>query len=150
MQSIIGTELLKRINKLNNQRIIRAKKIISSLKSFKYLKFQKSKKNYKNVYHLLPAQLDSRTLKFNRDDFINIMSKKYKIQVIIQYLPLYRYHFFKKRNFYPKKLKVTDLFYDNMISLPFHHWMTDTDCDYLIKSIKKTLIFLEKKTGYER
>ena len=76
MQSIIGTELLKRINKLNNQRIIRAKKIISSLKSFKYLKFQKSKKNYKNVYHLLPAQLDSRTLKFNRDDFINIMSKK--------------------------------------------------------------------------
>ena len=149
LQSIIGNELLKRVQKLNNQRIIRAKKIIKSLEPFKYLKFQKAKKNYKNVFHLLPAVLDSRIVKFNRDDFIKIMSKKYKIQVIIQYLPLYRYHFFKKKNFYPKKLKETDFFYDNMISLPFHHWMSDYDLEYLIKSIKNTLIFLEKKTSYE-
>ena len=149
LQAIIGSELLKRIQKLNYLRIRRAKKIITSLKSFKYLKFQKDKKNYKNVFHLLPALIDSRIVKFNRDDFIEIMSKKYKIQVVIQYLPLYRYHFFKKRDFYPKKLNVTDFFYDNMISLPFHHWMNEHDLEYLIKSTKKTLNFLEKKTGYE-
>ncbi|MDB4192556.1 DegT/DnrJ/EryC1/StrS family aminotransferase [Candidatus Pelagibacter sp.] len=150
LQSIIGNNLLKRIQKLNNDRIRRAKKIISSLKSFKYLKFQKYKKNYKNVFHLLPALIDSNFVKFNRDDFIKIMSKKYKIQVIIQYLPMYRYHFFKQRDFNLKKLEATDFFYDNMISLPFHHWMSDLDLEYLIKSIKKTLIFLEKKTGYEK
>ena len=36
-----------------------------------------------------------------------------------------------------------------MISLPFHHWMSERDLEYLIESIKKTLIFLENKTGYE-
>ncbi len=149
LQSIVGNELLKRIQNLNDLRIKRAKKIITSLRSFKYLKFQKNKRNYKNVHHLLPALIDSKIVKFNRDDFIQIMSKKYKIQVIIQYLPLYRYHFFKKKNFYPKKLNVTDFFYDNMISLPFHHWMSERDLEYLIESIKKTLIFLENKTGYE-
>jgi dTDP-4-amino-4,6-dideoxygalactose transaminase len=150
LQSIIGSQVLKRIQNLNKKRINRAKKIISSLKSFKYLKFQKVKKNYKNVYHLLPACIDSNIVKFNRDDFIKIMSTKYKIQVIIQYLPLYRYHFFKQKNTYPKKLKNTDFFYDNMISLPFHQWMNDLEFKYLIESIKKTLAFLEKKTGYER
>ena len=96
LQSIVGNELLKRIQNLNDLRIKRAKKIITSLRSCKYLKFQKIREIIK-MFTIYSALIDSKIVKFNRDDFIQIMSKKYKIQVIIQYLPLYRYHFFKKK-----------------------------------------------------
>ncbi len=33
----------------------------------------------------------------------------------------------------------TDHFFDNMVSFPFHHWMSDEDTDYLVESIIKTV-----------
>ena len=62
------------------------------------------------------------------------MSKKYGIKVIIQFYPLYRYDFFKKLDKKNVNLKNTDLFFDNMISFPFHEWMNEKDFNYMIKS----------------
>jgi dTDP-4-amino-4,6-dideoxygalactose transaminase len=104
------------------------------MKIYPFLNFQKKVKNFKNVYHLLPARLDTRDLKFNRNEFIELMSEKYEIKVIVQFYPLYRYDFFKKINKKKVSLKNTDLFFDNMISFPFHEWMSDEDFNYMIKS----------------
>ena len=38
----------------------------------------------------------------------------------------------------------TELFFKNMISFPFHAWMTDKELNYMILSIKKSLITLRK------
>ena len=45
------------------------------------------------------------------------------------------------------KLNVQTLksFFDNMISFPFHIWMTDKKINYLITSISKSLKLLQKK-----
>ena len=69
--------------------------------------------------------------------------KKFKIKAIIQFYPLYRYHFFKKRKLSSINLKNTDEFYDNMISFPFHHWMSNKDFKYLKSSTIKALEYLE-------
>ena len=97
IQAYVGYHLLDRVKKLNNIRNIRAKKIIKSLKQFRFIKFQKIKKNFFSSYHLLPAYFDQNLTNFSRDKFIDIISKKYGIQLIIQYHPLDKYHFFKKK-----------------------------------------------------
>ena len=95
----------------------------------------------------MPAYFDSNKVNFNRDKFIELMSTKYSIQLIIQYHPLDKYHFFKRKYKSKIKLKNTYDFYDNMFSIPFHVWMSEKKFDYLISSCKKELTkikYLEK------
>lgn len=138
VQAAIGSLLIKRANKLNLKRIKRAEKFIKSMEIYPFLNFQKKIKNHTNVYHLLPARLDTTNLNFDRNKFIKLISNKYGIKVIVQFYPLYRYDFFKKINHKQKGLKNTDLFFDNMISFPFHEWMSDKEFDYMIKSTHLT------------
>ena len=42
------------------------------------------------------------------------------------------------------KCKNTEIFYDNMISFPFHVWMSNKQFDYMISSVKKELNYLRK------
>lgn len=143
VQAAMGIELLKRINSLNKIRIQRALKLINACKKFNFLKFQTVNKNIYNTYHLLPSFIDTKT---NKNKFIEIMSSKYKIKVIVQYYPLYKYHFFKKqKNLDNSKLKNTEFFFKNMISFPFHVWMSESKFQYLINSTLKTLKTIEKK-----
>ena len=147
VQACVGFHLLDRVKILNKIRNQRAKKLIKSFKEFKFIKFQKVKKNFYNSYHLLPAYFDSNKVNFNRDKFIELMSTKYSIQLIIQYHPLDKYHFFKRKYKSKIKLKNTYDFYDNMFSIPFHVWMSEKKFDYLISSCKKELTkikYLEK------
>ena len=144
IQACTGFYLLDRVKKLNGARNIRARKIINSLKEFKFLKFQKIKKNFYNSYHLLPVYFDDKIINFTRDQFIDLMSKKYGIQLIIQYHPLDKYHFFKKRYKSKNDLKNTYNFYKNMFSIPFHVWMSEKQINYIISCFKKEL----KKINY--
>ena len=144
IQACVGYYLLDRIKKLNTLRNFRAKKIINSFKEFKFLKFQKIKKNFYNSYHLLPAYFDQNLINYTRDNFIEVMSSNYGIQLIIQYHPLDKYHFFKKKYKANTSLKNTYYFYDNMFSIPFHVWMSNKQFDYLISSCKKELKRIKK------
>ena len=44
-----------------------------------------------------------------------------------------------------KTVKNTDQFYDNMVSFPFHIWMSDKDFNRMISCVKKTIIDLRNK-----
>tara|TARA_B100000886_G_scaffold336318_1_gene294856 strand:+ start:2864 stop:4063 length:1200 start_codon:yes stop_codon:yes gene_type:complete len=147
IQACVGYHLLDRVRKLNKTRNQRAKKIINSLKEFRYLKFQKVKKNYYSSYHLLPVYFDSKVVNFSRDKLIDLMSKRYGIQLIIQYHPLDKYHFFRKKNKSKNDLKNTYNFYKNMFSIPFHVWMSQKQLNYMISCFKielKKIKYLEK------
>lgn len=139
IQACTGYHLLDRVTKLNFKRNQRARKIIKTLKEFKFLKFQKIKKNFYSSYHLLPAYFDATKINISRDKFIDIISKKYKIQLIVQYHPLDKYHFFKKRYKSKNNLKNTYDFYNNMFSIPFHIWMSNKEFNYIITSLYNEL-----------
>jgi dTDP-4-amino-4,6-dideoxygalactose transaminase len=141
IQCAAGRLVLKRIDSLNNKRIIRAKKIISELKHIKELKFHscfESKKRH--VYHLLNAYV-APNKRVNKNKLIEILNKKFRIQCIVQYYPLYKYPLFKKFGQSKQICKNAEKFYTNMISFPFHVWMTDRDVNYMINSIKKVYNF---------
>ena len=147
IQACVGYHLLDRVKKLNSIRNKRAKKIIESLKEFEFIKFQKVKKNFYSSYHLLPAYFDTNKVNFSRDKFIDILSKKYGIQLIVQYHPLDKYHFFKKKYKANNDLKNTYNFYNKMFSIPSHVWMSDRQFNYLISSLRnelKKIRYLEK------
>tara|TARA_Y100000590_G_scaffold468703_1_gene652661 strand:- start:2827 stop:4008 length:1182 start_codon:yes stop_codon:yes gene_type:complete len=138
-----GIVMMKKLDKLNNIRISRAKKFIKSLSSFSELNFNKSFKNKSHVYHLLSAYyLPSK--KINRNILIKKLYESYKIKCAVQYYPLYKYSLFKKMGFGKGKCLNTEKFYNNMISFPFHVWMTSNQFNYMISSVKKVLLELRE------
>ncbi len=143
-----GIVMLKKLDLFNRIRIKRAKKFIYSFKNFKELNFNADFKKKRHVYHLLSAYYKPRE-KINRNDLINLLHKKYKIKCAIQYYPLYKYDLFKKMKIKKNACKNTEKFYDNMISFPFHSWMTNKDFEYLIRSVKNCLIELRRNLKNE-
>lgn len=139
-----GIRMLKRLDNLNDLRIKRAKKIIGELSKFNELNFFNPEGKRRHVYHLLSAYYEPKN-KINRDDLIKVLFEKYNIQCAIQFYPLYKYDLFRKNSFNKAKCLNTEKFYNNMISFPFHIWMTDKEINYLISAIRQSIIYLQKK-----
>lgn len=134
---------MKKLDKLNNLRINRAKKFISSLRNFKELIFNAKFKHQRHVYHLLSAYYEP-SKKVNRDNLIQKLYNNYSIKCAVQYYPLYKYSLFKKMGFGKHECPNTEKFFNNMISFPFHIWMTNKHFNYMISSVKKSLMVLQK------
>ena len=142
IQSGAGIVMMKKLDKLNGIRIKRAKKFIESLSEFNEINFNKSYKNRRHVYHLLSCYYNPRK-GVNRNNLIKKLYERYSIKCAVQYYPLYKYPLFKKMGFRKHKCPNTEKFFNNMISFPFHVWMTDKQFNYMILSVKKALIELK-------
>ena len=113
------------------------------MSNFDELQFVNSTEKNRHVYHLLSAYYQPSKYT-NKNNLIEILFKKYSIKCAVQYYPLYKYALFKKMGQGSKKLFYTEKFYNNMISFPFHVWMSDKEFNYMIRSVKKALLSLQK------
>ena len=145
VQAALGSKLLERLDELNNQRRIRGNRFIKAMNDYPELTFQKTEDELQNSFHLLPARYDGSKYGKSNDDLIELLSSKYKIKVIVQYYPLNRYPLFVKMGFGSANCPNTDSFFDNMVSFPFHHWLSSADFDYMIESTKLALNELRTK-----
>lgn len=139
VQCALGSKVLERLDAMNSLRIKRAGYFKEAVKDFPELSFQRVDPEYKHVYHLLAARYDLKESGPGNHDFIKLMVYEYKIKVVVQYYPLYRYPLFQKMGFGRADCPNTDNFFDNMVSFPFHHQMSDSQFDYLIDCTIKTL-----------
>ena len=139
VQAALGTKLMERLDNLNTKRRERAKKFILEMSDYPEIVFQKTPNDFQNSYHLLPAKYDGKKYNKSNHDLIQLLSEKHKIKAIVQYYPLNRYPLFEKMGFGLADCPNTDLFYDNMVSFPFHEWMSDQDFNYLVTSAKSAL-----------
>ena len=92
---------------------------------------------------MLSAYYDP-TKKINRNNLIQELYEVYAIKCAVQYYPLYKYPLFKKMGFNKGQCPNTEKFYNNMISFPFHIWMSEIKFNYLIASVRKSLLKLRK------
>jgi perosamine synthetase len=138
-QAALGSALLKRLDALNADRRARALKFRDALREFPELVFQKLDAPEAHAHHLLPARYDAPRPGRDRDSLLRLLTEKFGVKAIVQYYPLYRYDLFKKMGLGQAACPETDRFYDNMISIPAHHWMNEADFDYLVDSMKKAL-----------
>jgi len=145
IQAALGTKLLGRLDVLNAERRSRANKFIREMQDYPELIFQKTIDKNQNSYHLLPARYKNNKNNKNNDDLIHLLSTEYGIKAIVQYYPLNRYPLFKKMGFGEANCPNADLFFDNMVSFPFHHWMSDDDFNYMIVSTKSALVRLRSE-----
>lgn len=130
VECALGIKLLDRLDKINSEKRQRALKFIDALKDFPELEFHRVDSSRHN-YHLLVALVK----KGNSYDFLRKMNYEKGIKCVVQYFPLHRYDYYKKHGFGFADVPNTDAFYDNMISFPFQHWMSENEIDYMLKSI---------------
>lgn len=138
VESALGVKLIDRLDDINAQKRKRAIMFIEELVQYDMLKFHKEN-SVKHNYHLLVAQVKDGF----RDTFMEKMSEEKFIQCVVQYYPLNRYDFYKKLGFSNADCPNTDKFFDNMVSFPFHHMMSDEDFEYMLESTKKVLYEME-------
>lgn len=141
-QAALASKLLGRIDQLNADRRKRAHEFKKHFSEFPELVFQKERDDESHVHHLLPARYDGQKTGKVNHDLIRMLGNDYQIKTIVQYYPLYRYDLFKKMGFGHANVPHTDKFFDNMISFPLHHWMSNSDWSYLLESVKSALLKL--------
>tara|TARA_B100000989_G_scaffold296942_1_gene281334 strand:+ start:5769 stop:6938 length:1170 start_codon:yes stop_codon:yes gene_type:complete len=137
LSCIAGIHLLKKINLINNIKRKNANYFFKKIKNLdNFIHFNKDL-SLRNNFHLMIGFCKN----VNRDKLIKLMNTKYKIKCITQYYPLYKYTLFK--NVKKQKCLNTELFYKNMISIPFHYYLSFEEINYisnsLIKSVKELI-----------
>ncbi len=139
VECALGAKLLDRLDVMNSEKRKRAIYFIDALAKYNFIHFHRVDSTMHN-YHLLVAKLDNNL----RDTFMQKMSEDKKIKCVVQYYPLYRYDLYKKLGFENANCPNTDEFFDNMVSFPFQHWMSDEDFEYMLLSVKEVLEELRK------
>ena len=134
VECALGSKLLERIDRINDEKRNRALLFIDELAEFDLLKFHRVNSKEHN-YHLLVAYVNNN----KRDKLINLMSSKKQIQCVVQYYPLHFYDLYRKLGYGNAVCPNSEVFFNNMISFPFHHSLSDTDLGYLLDSTKSIL-----------
>ena len=124
----IGRLLLKRLDKINDQRRRQAKRFIDALSDYKEIDFQHVPDHCEHAYHLMVSQYDAPSTGHSRDDLFKLMREKYRVKVIVQYWPLYHSELFASHGFGEANVPETDRFYASMVSFP---WWSDMGDDLL-------------------
>jgi perosamine synthetase len=134
VECALGAVLLDRIDTINTEKRRRALAFIDALSDRSELEFHRVEGGRHN-YHLLAARLAGG----RRDDFIRRMARDHGVQCVVQYYPLNRYDFYRKLGLGMAECPVADDFFDNMVSFPFQHSLTDTELQYVIEATCKVL-----------
>lgn len=93
----------------------------------------------KHAYHLYSLLIDINRANLTRDDFLNAMTKA-KIGVGVHYIALHLHPYYRKVYGYKKgDFKNAEWISARTVSLPISAKLTDTDVDYVIRSVKKIL-----------
>jgi len=129
----LGVILLNRIDEINRQKRRRAMHFIDAMREYTYLEFHREDSERHN-YHLLVARVTNGL----RDEIMTKMAQA-GVQCVVQYHPLNRYDLYKKAGFGGANCPNTDQFFDNMISFPFQHMMSDEIFIELIETTKQVL-----------
>jgi len=133
VECALGIKLLERIDQLNNEKWQRAMQFIDALSSYPELNFHRVE-NGRHNYHLLVAMVTNG----KRDQIMQKMAEE-GVQCVVQYYPLYRYELYGSVGQGEADCPNTNQFFDNMISFPFHHMMSDDDFEFMIEATKRSL-----------
>ncbi len=136
VECALGSRLLGRVDAVNDAKRERALRFIDALADHPELEFLREPTRRHN-YHLLAARCTAGAER--RDAFMRLMHEKYGVQCIVQYYPLNRYDYYARQGLGRAQCPVGDLFFDTMVSFPFHAWMSDADFDLMLACTRAAL-----------
>lgn len=146
-QAALGAHLLDRVDAINAKRRQRHLMMRDALSDFDEIVFQFIPDETVSAHHLNPFRYDGQQFEACNHDFMERLVAEHKVQPATQYYPLYRYELFSLSGNGDADVPNTDRFFDNMVSVPFHVWMTDSDFDSLVEAVRETAMHLRRHGG---
>ena len=134
IQAAILNTKIKYVDECNDLKAKIAKRYIDTINSLGItVQYQIGHEKVQPAYHLFVIRL----LTGNRDDLITKLENN-GIQTLIHYpIPIYDQISFNK---YKKcDLEITETLTHNILSIPMNHHLTETEIDYIAKTIMKSL-----------
>ncbi len=134
VQAALGIEQLKKLdqfNKLRSNLFQRYEKLLTNQQIIKPKIF----KDYISSNHLYIILLKKNKINF-RDKILKQLINK-GIGCNIHYMPIYKHSFYFKKNF--KKLKNSEIYYKNCISIPLHQSLKISEQNKIIKAINELI-----------
>ena len=125
LHSAIGLEQLKKIDKMNQRRNEIANYYYDNLN----VEFNKYNNKHYHSYHLFMIRVK------NRDDFMAKLKER-NIGTSIHFRPLHVHSFYKNRF---KEFKTADNIYENIVSIPMHASLLDSEVDYIVDTINRII-----------
>lgn len=144
-QCAVGIEELKTLDEINDTLIAQATKLRAALADVKELSFQEIPDGYRHVFHQFVLHFDGASIGKTRNDLMDILVNEYKIRVIVQYYPLYRYPLFQKLGTGQHNCPVLESWWDSSFSLPWWSGMPNDILDYLVSCVKEAIKELKRK-----
>ena len=136
MQCALGLSQLRKLNKFLQRRKEIAKTYNKAFKNIEKITLPVEKNYAKSAWHIYPVQVKGT----DRRRAFDALSKQ-GVGVQVHYLPLHLQPFYQKEFDYKKgDFPLAEQYYERAITLPLFPKMTNKDIQYVIKSVKKTLI----------
>ena len=143
-QCACGIAELKRLEKTNDTLIAQAEKIKAAMADTPEISFAKVPDGYRHVFHQFVMHFDGTKIGRDRNDLVDILVNEYKIRVIVQYYPLFRYPLFQKLGAGEQDCPVLEACWDNSFSFPWWSGIPDETIDYLTTSLKAAIGMLKR------
>jgi dTDP-4-amino-4,6-dideoxygalactose transaminase len=141
----LGISQIKKINSFIQKRSKIANYYIKKFDKLKeFINYSKSDKfQYSNTWHLFIISINFKKLNTTKDVFLKFLRKK-KIFCQFHYIPIYRFSIAKR--FY-KKLKYSEIYFKNAISIPLFYSLKEKDQRMIVKLISQFLVKNIKQTS---
>ena len=97
IQAAIATSQLKKLDRLNSERIRLCNRLTKNLKKYKQIKIPLVKKNYKHVYYFYVMQIDLKNLKYKPNKIVDLFKRNGFVLRHGYIKPLYHEPMFKKK-----------------------------------------------------
>ncbi len=131
----LGIEQLKKIKKLNILRRKNAQYFMQNLKGIKGLILPKVKKGKRHVFHQFTIRVTP-DFKMTRDEFASYLKEKGIFCGIYYPKPLHLHAHFQRLGYKKGDFPVSERMSDEVLSLPVHPYLTQSELKYIVKVIK--------------
>jgi len=138
IRSALGLSQMKRLDKSNDLRKKASEYYTSQLSNVKGIITPINSKNNENSFHLYIIRI-TKDFPISRDILFKKLLNK-GIRTSVHYKPLNQFSLFKKMAKSYDKLKISNMLYDEILSLPMYPTIRKSDQNYVIKSIKNEII----------
>jgi len=142
-QCALGSVQLKSLREHSDQIIAQNDTLRALLADVPEVRFNTIPEGYRHVRHQYVQHFDGSAFGKNRDDLLDLLTKKYGIRSIVQYYPLYRYPLFEKLGMGEHDCPVLDKWWDNSFSLPMWSGMSRETLETIADAVRAAVAELK-------
>lgn len=141
-QCALGLSQLHRLASMNKKRADIALRYIRELSSVSEITFPQISADCVHAWHLCVLLLNN----IDRNLFYTELKLR-GVQGNVHYIPIYKFEYYQKLGLCnPAAFPVTEEIFQKIITLPLHPCLGEEEVEYIIKTVKETIIKLKKSS----